>query len=364
MLPRRGAQSQKLATASSSMSASAKNSKKLRFGKPFSRSSLVFNATLEHTTVKVLSLSLLRSPGMVWTIINLHRVLLCIVVLITVLTIALSVSYLVQQLDGNIRSAQFDVPYLPIAGLAVFLGFLSIPRLNDLVVKPNMVSHIPTQVSVCLCGAVFITLTGIMAFQSPIVTWLSANHINPYLMLAPGFFCLALGIVGSLRAIWPIPYEKSAGSMVTLRKVHFCARALAAICGFVTSGVVLGSVFVFGSPTTPQTVSYSIFLYCIAAILGSSRLSVAGFENPISLWNIALQFLLAIIAIFIIKLATRAFVFHTHLYGSFAEIVPIYPRFENLLMLPFVVFALTSSALALTRQTRTDVGRDEDFAII
>lgn len=293
---------------------------------------------------------------MIWIITKTHRLLLCAVIVITTLTLALSVSFLVQQLDRNIRSEHANFLYLPTACLAIILGYFSIPRLNDLVAAPNMLSHVPTQVSVCLCGAVLITWTGLTAFHGPIATWLFQPYIAPQLAIWSGVLYLSLGIIGSLRAIWPMPDEKAVDNMVNLRKVHFSARAFSAIFGFAISGIILGSVIIFKAPTTKLTVSCSIILFCFAAILGSLRLSVANFEKPIKLWNIALQFSVAIIAIFIIGLITRAFLFHTHLFASFADIVPIYPWVENLLMLPFIVFGLTSVALAVThlRQAKLD----------
>ena len=299
---------------------------------------------------------------MIWMITKTHQFLVRTVVAISILTLALSVSLLVQQLDGNIRSEHLSFLYLPPIGLVIILGFLSIPRLNDLVVAPNMVSHVPTQVSVSLCGAVLITWTGLAAFHAPIVTWLSPTYIAPVLAVGSGALYLILGIVGSFRAICPMPDTKTADSMKTLRKVHFSARAFAAIFGFIVSGINLGSVAILKTSSTPFTMYCSLILFVLAAVLGSIRLSVANFEKPIKLWNIALQFCVVVIAIFIIKLITRAFVFHTHLFGSFADILPIYPRFENLLMLPFIVFGLTSVALASTHLKQAKIDGAEVFA--
>ncbi|WP_282169672.1 hypothetical protein [Ruegeria atlantica] len=288
-----------------------------------------------------------------WFILIAHRLLLRIIIAITTLTVALSVTNLVQQLDWNTRSDLGIVPYFTVAGLVAILALLSVPGLNEKIVAPYKARHILIQVAVCLFGGVMITLTGAVAFNAPLVAWLVPAHVAAVLALGCGALYICLGIMGSLHALWPMPDEDVSDDLTALRKVHFSARALASAFAFTTSGIILGSIFVLNSPTTPITVKCSIVMWFFAVVLGSSRLSVADFGKPVRTWNIVLQFFVVVTAIFIIKLTTRALVFHTHLFERLSEIDAVYPRLENLLMLPFIVFGLTSIALMLAREKET-----------
>ncbi|WP_158541343.1 hypothetical protein [Ruegeria sp. A3M17] len=258
-----------------------------------------------------------------------------------------------QQLDWNTRSDLGIIPYFTVAGLVAILALLSVPGLNDKIVAPYKALHILIQVAVCLFGGVMITLTGVVAFDAPLVAWLAPANIAPLLSLGCGALYICLGIVGCLRALWPIPGEVVSDDITALRQAHYSARALAAIFAFATSGIILGSNLVLNSPTTTITVKCSIVMWLFAVVLGSSRLSVADFGKPVRTWKIALQFFVVVTAIFIINLTTRALVFHTHLFERLSDIDAVYPRLENLLMLPFIVFGLTSIALVLVRQKET-----------
>ncbi|WP_170560519.1 hypothetical protein [Ruegeria atlantica] len=96
-----------------------------------------------------------------WFVFKAHRLLPRFVIAITVFTVALSVSFLVQQLDGNISSDLGNLLFLTTAGLIATLAFLSVPGRNDIVVAPFKARHILIQVGVSLCGAFMITLTGL-----------------------------------------------------------------------------------------------------------------------------------------------------------------------------------------------------------
>jgi len=218
---------------------------------------------------------------------------------------------------------------------------------------PYKIKHIPIQLGVCLTGAVLIVWAGGIAFHAPLALWVAPVYIAPLLALGCGALFICLGILGSLRAVWPTADEHIPDTIGVLRKVHYAARALSAVFAFAFSGIILGSVMILNNPTTTTTVICSIIMVCFAGVFGASRLSVANFKSPLELWNIALQFSVAFAAILIIKLTTRAFLFHTYLFESFEAIVPVYPRFENLLMLPFIVFGLTSIALVLERQKKS-----------
>lgn len=272
--------------------------------------------------------------------------------MITILTVALSASFLLQQLDSYSRTVLANYLVLPLAGLIAILAVLCVPRFNRLIIMPYKIKHIPIQLGVCLTGAVLIIWAGGIAFHAPLALWLAPVYTAPQLALGCGALFVCLGVLGSLRAVWPTVDENTPDTIGVLRKVHYVARALSAVFAFAFSGIILGSIMILNNPTTTTTVFCSIVMMCFAGVFGASGLSVSNFKNPLKLWNIALQFSVAFAAILIIKISTRAFLFHTHLFESFSAIVPVYPRFENLLMLPFIVFGLTSIALALERQKK------------
>lgn len=295
--------------------------------------------------------------------IKMHRYLLRTVIAITILILALSASVIVQQLNGDIRIELDSFLYIPPAGLAVVLAFLSIPKLRyDAVVAPNRVSHIAAQVLVSVCGAALITWAGLTAFHAPLARWLAQVYMAPLLAVGCGVIYIFLGVSGCLCAIWPRTDENTNYNVSTLHRVHIAARTLAAIFACVISGIILGSTLIFNSPTTPFTMFCAIIMLLCAVILGWSRFGVASIISPAQLWHIGPQFIIAVTAAYIIERTTRAFLFHTHLFQSFADINVVYPRFENLLMLPFIVFGLSGIALAMGPRKQVKLSETEVFS--
>jgi hypothetical protein len=132
--------------------------------------------------------------------IKIHQFFLRTTIVITIITLALSAYVIVQQLNRNIRGKLDSFLYIPSIGLAVILAFLSIPKLRcNAVAAPHRLIHIAVQVIMGLCGAVLITWTGLVAFNSPLM---GQFYMAPFLALACGAIYVALGIIGSLRAIW------------------------------------------------------------------------------------------------------------------------------------------------------------------
>ena len=102
--------------------------------------------------------------------IKIHQFFLRTTIVITIITLALSASVIVQQLNRNIRGKLDSFLYIPSIGLAVILAFLSIPKLRcNAVAAPHRLIHIAVQVIMGLCGAVLITWTGLVAFNSPLM---------------------------------------------------------------------------------------------------------------------------------------------------------------------------------------------------
>ncbi len=291
-----------------------------------------------------------------------HRLLLRFAVVITLIVIALSISFFIQQLDRNIRTDLDVQAYFPVAGLTFILAFLAVPRLMEHVVAPGTVGYVLFHAVICLCGAALVILSGFIVLDAPLISWVAPNDVAPFFILvcAASYCCLA--VLGAFRAIWPEGDEDPWGQFRTLRKVHYSARLIACSFAFVIAGTILGSVIFLNSPTTTTTVGVCIVMWIFATLLGTSKLSVRNFEKPISLWNIALQFCVAMSALFATKLTTRAFLFHTRLFEDLSERDAVYPWVENVLMAPFIVFGLTSIVLVVARQKPVVRNMAEVFA--
>lgn len=291
-----------------------------------------------------------------------HRLLLRFAVVITVIVIALSISFFIQQLDRNIGTDLGNQAYFPVSGLTFILAFLAVPRLMGYVVKPGTLGYVLFHAAICLCGAALVVLSGFIVLDAPLIAWVAPNDIAPLFILGCAASYCCLSVLGAFRVTWPKGDEDPSGQFRTLRKVHYSARLIACTFAFVIAGTILGSVVFLNSPTHPLTVRRCLVMWVFAAVLGSLRLSVRDFEKPINPWSIALHFCVAVSAIFLVKLTARALMLHTHLFESQSERDAVYPWVENVLMGPFIVLGLTSVALFVARQKPVERNMADVFA--
>lgn len=272
------------------------------------------------------------------------------------LTVAMLVSMTLQDSIGDLR--RFNGTDWPVQLFLILLIWvlLCLPRFRYRpITAPSHISHVLAQIGLGTVGAVFMLFAVMHAATSPFALLFWNEFLAPLVGMVCAGLTMLTALFGLLRAITfastqdPNDDQEPAPPSTFLAKAHRIARALATLTAIIIGGTVLVSVLILGRPTSVPTTIYTLIFLTIAILLNWPRFTFQSIVAPTYPWHIGPQLGLMFIAIYSVERVTRATLFHSSQFSSFDDIEAFYPVMENILMLPFIIYALLGIARTLPK---------------